>query len=124
MGQDRLDDMGVVGDAELVRDGQEQRVGLGDGLVLLELLDQNIRLGGIAAAEDRPCLLVDKADLVLVLAPAAEIGAIAIVHQREDAAADRDARLARMAGLLPGGAEGPDLGGLLDVEGLSGLVVS
>jgi hypothetical protein len=28
-----------------------------------------------------------------------------------------------MAGLLPGGTVGPDLGGLLDVEGFSRLVV-
>ena len=68
VGQNRLDDMRVVGDAQLVGDGQQQRVGLGDGLVLLELLDQDIRLGGIAAAEDRPGLLVDEADLVLILA--------------------------------------------------------
>ena len=33
--QDRLDDVGVVVDAELIRHGQQQRVGLGDGLVLL-----------------------------------------------------------------------------------------
>ena len=32
--QDRLDDVRVVVDAELVGDGQEQRVGLRDGLVL------------------------------------------------------------------------------------------
>jgi hypothetical protein len=43
------------------------------------LLDENVRLGGIAATEDRACLLVDKADLVLLLSPAAEVGAIAIV---------------------------------------------
>ncbi len=34
MFQDRLDDMGVVVDAELIGDGQEQRVGRGDGFVL------------------------------------------------------------------------------------------
>ena len=50
--QDRLDDVGVVVDAELVRHGQQQGIGFGDRLVLLELLDQLIRLGGIAAAED------------------------------------------------------------------------
>ena len=33
--QDRLDDVGVVVDAELVGHGQQQRVGLGDGFVLL-----------------------------------------------------------------------------------------
>ena len=70
MGQNRLDDMDVIGDAELVGHGQQQRVGLGDGLVLPELLDQDIRLGGVAATENRPCLFVDMADLVLFLAPA------------------------------------------------------
>jgi hypothetical protein len=39
--------------------------------------------------EDRAYLLVDKADLVLLLALAAEVGAITIVQQREDAAAWR-----------------------------------
>jgi hypothetical protein len=53
----------------------------------------------------------------------AAIGAIAIVNQREDAATDRDPRLARMAGLFPGGAVRSDLGGLLDVKSFSGLVV-
>ena len=43
--------MRIVSNAQLVRDGQQQRVGLGDGLVLLELFDQGIRLGGVAAAE-------------------------------------------------------------------------
>ena len=52
MGQDRLDDVGVVVDAELVGHGEQQRVGLGDGLVLVELLDQRVGLGGVAAAED------------------------------------------------------------------------
>jgi hypothetical protein len=33
--QDNLDDMRVVADAELVGDGQEQRVGFRNGLVLL-----------------------------------------------------------------------------------------
>ena len=33
--QDRLDDVGVVVDAELIGHGQQQRVGLGDGFVLL-----------------------------------------------------------------------------------------
>ena len=39
----------------------------------------------------------EETDLVFFLAPAAEIGAVAVVHQREDAAADRDTRFARMA---------------------------
>ena len=90
----------------MVRDGQQQCVGLGDGLVLLELFDQGIRLGGVAAAEDRARVRVDESDLVVTVAGAPEISAVAIVDQRKDAAADRDARLALMAGLRPGGAVG------------------
>src|SRR6266404_1807059 len=82
-----------------------------------------MRLGGIAAAEDRPSPLVDESDLVINFAPAPKIGEIAIVHQCEDAAADRNPRLASMAYLLPGGAVGPDLGGLLHIEGLACFVV-
>jgi hypothetical protein len=122
VGQDRLEDVRIVGDAELVGHGQQQCIGLGDGVVLLELFDQGIRLGGVAAAEDRARVRVDESDLVVTVARAPEISAVAIVDQCEDAAADRDARLALMAGLLPGGAVGADLRRLLDVESFSGLV--
>src|ERR1700744_1914669 len=87
-GQNPLDYMRVVGNAQLGGDGQQQRVGLGDGFVFPELLDEHVRLGGVAAAEDRPGPLVDESDLVTLFAPAPEISAITIVHQREDAAAD------------------------------------
>ncbi|KVK50079.1 hypothetical protein L901_22110 [Agrobacterium sp. D14] len=36
--------MGVVIDAQLVRHGQEQRIGFGDGLVGFQLFDQFFRL--------------------------------------------------------------------------------
>ena len=75
MSENRFDHMRVVGNAQLVGDGQQQRVGLGDSFVF-----------GIAAAEDRPIPLVDESDLVII--PALEIGAIAVIHQREDAATD------------------------------------
>src|SRR5690349_15538352 len=68
LGQDRLDDMGIVGDAELVGDGEEQRIGLSDRFVLLELLDEHLGLRGIAASEDRARPLVDETDLVLSIA--------------------------------------------------------
>ena len=97
MGQDSFDHMRVVGNAQLIGNGQEQRVGFGNGFVFPELLDEYIRLGGIAASEDRPSPLVDESDLVIMVAPAPEIAAIAIIHQREDAAADRDPRLASVA---------------------------
>src|SRR5258705_13812481 len=114
--------MRVVGNAQLIGDGQQQRVGFGDGFVFPELLDERIRLGRVAAAEDRPRALVDKSDLVLRLTLLSEIGAVAIVDQGEDAAADGDAWLASMACLLPSGAVGPDLGGLLHMEGLACFV--
>src|ERR1700722_14711699 len=111
--------MRIVGNAQLVRDGPQQRVGLGDGFVLLELLDQGIRLGGVAATEDRARVRVDESDLVVTVTPPPEISAVAIVDQRKDAAADRDARLALMAGLFPGGAVCADLRRLLHMEGLA-----
>ena len=67
MGQDRLDDVRVVGNAQLVGDGQQQRVGLGDSFVLLQLFDKDVRLGGVATAENRPGLFVDEADVVLLV---------------------------------------------------------
>ena len=121
MFQYRLDDMGVVVDAELVGHGQKHRVGLGDGFVFLELLDQDIRLGGVTAAEDGARVVAEKSDLVRVLVAAPEIGAVAVVHQREDAAADRHPRLARVSGLFPRRAERPDLLGLLDMKRLFAL---
>ena len=60
--EDAPDGVGVVVDAQLVRDGQEQRVGGGDGLVLGELFDQHIGLGGVRAAENRAGVRVDVAD--------------------------------------------------------------
>src|SRR5450631_2101854 len=115
--------MRVVGNAQLIGDGEQQRAGFGYGFVFPVLLDQCIRLGRIAAAEDRPRPLVDESDLVLSLTLVSEIGPVAIVDQGEDAAADGDAWLSSMACLLPGGAVGPDLGGLLQVEGLACFVV-
>ncbi len=87
--EDRLDDVGVVVDAELVGHSEEERIGFGDGLVFLQLFDEHVRLRGIAAAEHGAPVVTEEADRVRALAVAAEIGAVAIVHQREDAAADR-----------------------------------
>lgn len=77
--QNRLDDMGVVVDAELIGHCQEQRVGLGDGLVLLELLDERVWLRSVAAAEDCALAAAEEPDLVLALVTA-EIHPVAIVH--------------------------------------------
>ena len=68
MRQNRFDHMRVVGHAQLVGDGQQQRVGLGDSFVFPVLLDEDLRLGGIAAAEDRPGPLIDESDLVIIFA--------------------------------------------------------
>src|SRR5690348_6432548 len=122
VGQDGFDHVRVVVDAELIGNGHQQSVGLGYRLVALQLLDEDVGLGRIAASEGRAGAWVDESDLVLIVALASEIGAVAIVHQGDDAAADRNPRFTRVAGLFPGGAVGTDLGGLLNVEGFSGLV--
>src|SRR5262245_61982837 len=44
MGENRLDDVRVVVDAQLIWHGQQQRVGLRDSLVSRQLLDENVRL--------------------------------------------------------------------------------
>ena len=55
--------MQVVVDAELARDGEHDGVGGLDGRVGLELLDEDVGLGGIGLAEGR-AEAVDDADLV------------------------------------------------------------
>src|SRR5579871_6813687 len=100
--QNRLHGMPVVFNTQLVGDGQQQCVGLRNRLVVLELLDQDIRLGGIGTAEDRARRFVKIANLVDVLpSSASEIKTIAVVDQREDTAADGNTRGARVAGFLP-----------------------
>ena len=44
--------------------------------------------GGVAAAEDGTLAFTEHTDLVALLAAAAEIHAVALVDQREDAAGD------------------------------------
>src|SRR5262245_33555053 len=114
--EDRLDDVGVVVDTELIGNSQEQRVGLRDGFVLRELLDKGVRLGGIAAAENRSRVVAEETDLVLALAAAPKIGTVAVINERKDAAADRHPRLACVPCLFPRRAECPDLLGLLNVK--------
>jgi hypothetical protein len=122
VGEDGLQQVDVVSDAELVGDGEQEGVGFGDCRVGAELLDEEFRLGDVASAEDGAGGAVDGADLVGLVAAAAEVGAVAVVYEGEDAAADGDTGDAGVAGFGPGGAEGADLRGLLDVEGLAGLV--
>ena len=121
-GQNRLHDMRVVGNTQLVRDGEQQRVGLRDRFVFPQLFDENIGLSGVAAAEDRPCVLVKETDLVLFVRASAEISAIAVIEQRENTAANGNARSARVASFLPRRAKGANLRGLLDVERLLSLI--
>jgi hypothetical protein len=78
VGQNRCDHTRIVGNAQLVGNGQQQRVGLGDSFVFPELLDEYMRLGRIAAAENRPGPRIDESDLVLIFTPASEIAAITI----------------------------------------------
>ena len=66
--------MGVVVHARLVRRGQQQRVGLGDRLILFRVIDQGAGFSGIASAKDGAGGLVDVADPVAVGPSAAEIG--------------------------------------------------
>src|SRR4029077_3569944 len=84
--EDGLDDVGVVIDAELVGHGEQERVGFGDGFVLRELFDQDVRLGGVAAAEHGAPVVAEEADRVGALIVSPEIGAVAIVDQRKNAA--------------------------------------
>jgi hypothetical protein len=92
MFEDRLDDVGVIVDTKLIGDGQKQRVGQCDGFIVPELLNEDVRLGGVAAAKNGSGVVTKEADGVIVLVPAAEIGAVAVVHERKDAAADRHPR--------------------------------
>nr|GFD34288.1 hypothetical protein [Tanacetum cinerariifolium] len=112
--------MRIVLDAELVGHGEQQRVRLGDPLVGAQLRDQLLGLGRIGPPEHR-AHVVDHPDLVAALAPP-EIGTVAIVHQREDRARHRYARLALMPRILPGLAVEPDLLGLLHVQRLAAFV--
>src|SRR5262249_4238081 len=66
---------------------------------------------------------VDVADLVLVARLTSKVRAVAIVDQRKDAAAHRDARLTLMTGLFPRRAVRVDLLSLLNVQRLTGLIV-
>ena len=92
------------------------------GLVVGELLDQHVRLGGVRLAEDRPQVGLDLAELVGAGALVAEVHPVEVGGDRHDRPAHRHARLALVAGLAPGVAEHLDLLALLDVERLAGLV--
>jgi hypothetical protein len=87
-----------------------------------KLLDENVWLCGVAAAENRPSAFVEETNCVLFLRASSEIRAIAVIEQRENAAANGNARSARVPSLLPGCSKGANLRGLLDVKRLTALV--
>ena len=121
MGQNCLQNMHVVGNTQLVRDRQQKCIGFGDRVVFSELFNEHVRLGGIATAKN--CTrIINVADLILFLRAASEIEAIAIIGQREDAAANRDARCSGMASVFPCSTESAYLRGLLHVERLTTLI--
>jgi hypothetical protein len=121
--EDRLNDVSVIVDTELIRDGQEQCISLCDGFVFRKLLKQDVGLSGVATAKNGSCVVAKEADRVLVLVPAPEIDTVPVVHECKDATADRHPRLALMTGRLPRLTEYPNLLGLLYVERTSALVV-
>jgi hypothetical protein len=108
--------MRIVGNTKLVWDRQQQSVGLGDCLIFPKLFGKRIRLGSVATSKDRSRVLVQKANLVLVLTCAPKVKTILLVKQRKDTAADGNARSASVASFLPGSAKGSNLSGLLQVE--------
>ena len=87
--EDRLEDVGVVLDAELVRDRQQHGVGGRDRLVAGQLLDQLVWLGRVRAPEHGP-EVVDDADRVLGVEVVPEVRAVLVGDQREDRTADGD----------------------------------
>src|SRR5580658_4985648 len=114
--------MRIVSNAKLVWDGQQKRVCFRNRRVLLELLDQHIRLSRIGPAKDRLSGAINVAELIAVLLPTTEIGTIAVVYKRKDAAANRDTRSPSVTGLFPGCTKSTDLFGLLNVKRLTGFI--
>jgi hypothetical protein len=87
------------------------------------VLDENIWLSSVAAAEDCPCVFVKEPDLVIFfLRASSEIGTITVIEQRKNTTANGNARSTRVTSFLPCCAKGANLGSLLDVERLSGFI--
>jgi hypothetical protein len=98
-GENCLQHRRIVNNAKLVWEGQQECVCLHDGLILLELLDQHIRLRRIGPAKD-PSGAINIAEMISVLLLTTEIGTIAVVYERKDAAADGNTRSPGMTGLF------------------------
>src|SRR4030095_443441 len=114
---------GVVVHTQLVRDRKQQRISRLDSLIAREFFDQHVGLAGVRAAEDGPRVRVDVPDLVLVARVATEVRPVAVVDERENAAADRHAWLTPVCGGLPRLTIGVNLLALLYVERLAGLII-
>src|SRR5690606_42132433 len=101
--------MGVVVDAELVRNGEKQGISFRNSFILRQLLDEGIRLCRIGAAEDGSVVFLDEADGVLLLRAIAEIGTVAFVNYRENRTAEGDACPVRATSVLRSPTLGPAL---------------
>src|SRR5580765_357255 len=121
--EDTFDHVGVVVHAQLIRDREEQRVGRGDGLVAGKHLDEHVGLRSVRAAKDGPRVGVGVTDLVLVTGVAAKILVVAVVDDREDAAADGHAWVAPVSGGFPSLTIGFNLLALLDVQRFARLII-
>src|SRR3984885_5415193 len=105
VGEDGLDHVSVVLNAELIGYGQEEGVGFSDRLILFQFLDQFAGFCRIGAAKNG-AHVVDDADLIAAAVPA-EVGAVARVHEREYGSRNPHTRFSLVPSLgprLPGGA--------------------
>src|SRR4029077_16669389 len=92
-------------------------------LVAREFFDQHVGFGGVRTAENSPGVRVDVPDLVLVAGVATEVRPVAVVDEREDAAADRHAWLTPVSGVLPRLTIGVNLLALLNVQRFASLII-
>src|SRR6266550_3925251 len=121
--EDAFQHVGVVVHTQLVRDRKQQRISRLDSLFAREFFHQHVGLRGVRAAEDGPRVRVDVPDLVLVPGVATKVRPVAVVDEREDAAADRHAWLTPVSGILPRLTIGVNLLALLYMERLAGLII-
>src|SRR5258708_33365379 len=121
--EDAFQHVGVVVHTQLVRDRKQQRISRLDSLIAREFFHQHVGFGGVRTAEDGPRVRVDEADLVLVAGVATKVRSVAVVDEREDAAADGHAWLTPVSGVLPRLTIGVNLLALLYVERLAGLII-
>ena len=85
------------------------------------MLDEDVGFAGVGSAE-ASLATVDEPDLVLRLALVAEVRAVEVTDDGEDAAADRDTGLAGVPGFCPGLAKPLDLLGLQLMERHAGVL--